>query len=268
METGEDVKACCAALYEQDWVRLLLGESFHPGGLALTERLGVLLDLHPGMRVLDVAAGRGTSALYLAKRFGCEVVGTDLSAEMVREAAARAEAEGLSGLVEFRQGDAERLAFDAATFDVVLCECAFCTFPDKATAACEFTRVLRPGGRIGLSDLTRVDMLPPALETLMAWVACIADALPLAAYVSHLKTAGCDSVRAEPHDEALAEMVKDIRARLTTAQILVGLKKTELSGVNLPEPQEMARAAEQAVHEGKLGYALVVGERNGGVEAV
>ena len=263
METGEDVKACCAALYEQDWVRLLLGESFHPGGLTLTERLGVLLDLRPGMRVLDVAAGRGTSPLYLAKRFGCEIVGTDLSAEMVRDATARAEVEGLSNLVQFRQGDAERLPFDDETFDAVLCECAFCTFPDKATAAREFARVLRPGGRIGLSDLTREDVLPPALTTLMAWVACIADALPLSAYVMHLQNADFVSVQVEPHDEALAEMVKDIRGRLTTAQILVGLKKLELPGVNLPEAQNMARAAEQAVREGKLGYALVVGERNG-----
>ena len=264
METGEDVKACCAALYEQDWVRLLLGESFHPGGLTLTERLGVLLDLRPGMRVLDVAAGRGTSPLYLAKRFGCEIVGTDLSAEMVRDATARAEVEGLNNLVQFRQGDAERLPFDDETFDAVLCECAFCTFPDKATAALEFARVLRPGGRIGLSDLTCGEALPPELATLMAWVACIADALPLSAYVAHLQNAGCVSVRTEPHDEALAEMVKDIRGRLTTAQILVGLKKLELPGVNLPEAQNMARAAEQAVREGKLGYALVVGERIGG----
>ena len=262
METGENVKACCAALYEQDWVRLLLGDSFHPGGLTLTERLGVLLELRPGMRVLDVATGRGASALFLAKRFGCEVIGTDLSAEMVRDAEARAENEGLSGLVQFRMGDAEQLPFEAAAFDAVVCECAFCTFPDKATAAREFTRILRTGGRIGLSDLTRTESLPPALETLMAWVACIADALPIAAYLTHLHNAGCNSLYSEPHDEALAQMVKDIRTRLATAQILVGLKKLELPIVNLPEAQKMARAVEQAIREGKLGYSLVVGQPN------
>ena len=52
METGEELKSCCAALYEKDWVRLLLGNSYHPGGLALTERLGQLLSLRPGMRIL------------------------------------------------------------------------------------------------------------------------------------------------------------------------------------------------------------------------
>jgi arsenite methyltransferase len=60
---ADEVKACCAALYESDWARLLLGDSLHPGGLALTERLGSLLGLGPGDRVLDVACGPGTSAL-------------------------------------------------------------------------------------------------------------------------------------------------------------------------------------------------------------
>ena len=50
-----EIKACCAALYESDWAKLLLGDSFHPGGLQMTERLGTLLQLRPGMVVLDVA---------------------------------------------------------------------------------------------------------------------------------------------------------------------------------------------------------------------
>src|SRR5205823_12263086 len=68
-----ELKSCCANLYETDVARLLLGDSFHPGGLALTERLGQLLRLCPDDVVLDVAAGRGTSAVHLAKLFGCRV---------------------------------------------------------------------------------------------------------------------------------------------------------------------------------------------------
>lgn len=264
METAEELKSCCAALYEKDWVRLLLGDSYHPGGLALTERLGQLLELRPGMRVLDVAAGRGTSALHLAQTFGCEVVGTDLSAEMVRLATERAAEAGLSGLVSFRQGDAERLPFEAAAFDTVLCECAFCTFPDKPTAAQEFVRVLRPEGHVGLSDLTRESRLPAELESLLAWVACIADARPLEEYADHLRTAGCDRLKTEPHHEALAQMLKDIRGRLITAQVLVALKKIELPGVDLAQAQSIARSAEQAIVDGKLGYALIVGRRHAG----
>ncbi len=74
---ADEVKACCAAAYASDWARHLLGESFHPGGLLLTKRLGTLLDLGPGKHLLDVAAGKGASAIFLAQQFGCEVNGVE-----------------------------------------------------------------------------------------------------------------------------------------------------------------------------------------------
>ena len=55
------VKACCTAVYESEYTKLLLGNSFHPGGMALTERLGALLELKPTDHVLDVATGQGSS---------------------------------------------------------------------------------------------------------------------------------------------------------------------------------------------------------------
>ena len=64
-----EIKMCCAAAYQSEWATWLLGESFHPGGVALTEHLGRTLGLTPNMRVLDVAAGKGTSAIYLAQTF-------------------------------------------------------------------------------------------------------------------------------------------------------------------------------------------------------
>jgi ubiquinone/menaquinone biosynthesis C-methylase UbiE len=64
----------------------------------------------------------------------------------------------------------------------VICECAFCTFRDKSAAASEFARVLKPGGKVGLSDLTRSGILPAELDGLLAWVACIADARPISEY--------------------------------------------------------------------------------------
>src|SRR5260370_38278918 len=68
------VKACCATLYESDLARFLLGDSFHPGGLQLTGELGRMLGLRPASRVLDVACGKGTTAVFLAKEFGCEAL--------------------------------------------------------------------------------------------------------------------------------------------------------------------------------------------------
>src|SRR6266700_168380 len=107
------VKQCCAAFYGSDLARVLLGESFHPGGTELTGRLGALLSLTRDSYVLDVASGRGTSAFHLAKSFGCKVNGVDLSEESVHAATAEAANRGLDKLVSFQLGDAEKLPFDA-----------------------------------------------------------------------------------------------------------------------------------------------------------
>lgn len=253
-----DLKTCCAALYESEWVKLLVGDSFHPGGLALTERLGHLLALQPGHRVLDVAAGQGTSALFLAGHFGCEVVGVEYGAAAVREATRQAEEAGLNRLVRFIRGDAEQLRFDDNSFDAVICECAFCTFPDKTAAAAEFARVLRPGGQVGLSDLTRSGPLPEDLAGLLAWVACIADARPVEEYKAYLEQAGLTVTHIEAHNAALSKLVRDTRTKLLGAELLVKLKKLALPpGLEFDQAKALARRAAEAVREGKLGYALI-----------
>jgi arsenite methyltransferase len=258
---GAALKTCCATLYASDWARLLLGDSFHPGSLALTERLGTLLDLKPGQRVLDVATGRGASAIALAQRFGCTVVGVDYAATTVAEANRLAMEAGLADRVRFEQGDAEQLPFADGTFDTLICECAFCTFPDKRVAAAEFARVLRRGGRVGLSDLTRTGALPAELEGLLAWIACIGDARPLDEYVAYLAGAGFCVDLVEPHDEALAGLVRVVRTRLLGAELLLKLKQLDLPGADFEQAKALARHAAEAVRRGTLGYALVVGSK-------
>src|SRR5438876_5477668 len=74
------LKGCCAAVYEGEAVRFLLGGSWHPGGVRLSEEMARQAGISARDRVLDVACGRGASALAVAGRFGCSVVGVDLSA--------------------------------------------------------------------------------------------------------------------------------------------------------------------------------------------
>ena len=253
----QNLKQCCARLYESDFAKMLLGESFHPGGVKLTERLGTLLGLDARWRVLDVASGKGTSALFLAERFGCEVVGVDYSGPNVEQANVAAAVKGLDDRVTFRAGDAERLPVADSSFDGIICECAFCTFPDKHAAAHEFSRVLRGGGVIGLSDLTRGPVLPKELDGLLAWIACIADAQPLDAYAQYLRGAGFRVEQTESHDEALLEMVNQVRMRLLGAEIMVGLNKLDLPDVDFTVAKQMARAALAAIEQGSLGYAII-----------
>jgi len=255
----EATKACCADVYASDWARLLLGDSLHPGGLALTERLGVLLGLGSESHVLDLAAGRGASALHLTRVFGCHVVGVDYSARNVALAQQTAHSAGLSDQVRFIEGDAERLtAFASDAFDAVVCECAYCTFPDKPAAMREIARVLRPGGRFGLSDLTRAGPVPSELEGLLAWIACIADALTVDRYVADCEAVGLRVERVEPHDQALAELVRQVRGRLIGADILTKLDVLALPGVDLEDAKMLARHAAEAVQAGTLGYSLII----------
>ena len=258
MKQPTDIKSCCARLYESDFVRLLLGDSFHPGGLKLTSRLGELLKLGPHARVLDVACGQGVSAIHIADAFGCEVVGIDYSNENVARANQSARKRGVYERVRFERGDSERLFFDDRSFDAIICECAFCTFPDKAGAAREFIRVLKQGGRVGLSDISRAVELPADLKTLMAWVACIADAQPAEAYAGLLADAGFRIDCIENHDDALKEMVNQIRMKLLGLEIAVALEKLKLPDIDLSAAKQLSASALQAISRSQLGYAIVV----------
>ena len=235
-----EIKTCCATAYQSDVARLLLGDSFHPGGLKLTEHLGTLLHLGPQQRVLGIEYG--TEAVKKATETATEV--------------------GVTHLVTFQQGDAERLPVSDGTFDAVICECAFCTFPDKATAASEFLRVLKPGGQVGLSDLTRTGDVPAALQGLLAWIACIADAQPVSSYTRYLTEAGLTVDLIEGHDEALREMVQQIRGKLLVAELLIGLKKLDLPGsLDFEQAKALAKAAATAIQMSKFGYAVIIASK-------
>jgi arsenite methyltransferase len=260
--TGDvDVKVCCAAAYDNDAVALILGQSYHPGGLALTRRLATALGLRAGQRVLDVASGPGTTAVLLADEFDVAVDGVDLGEASLRTAAAAAQAAGLTGRVTFVRGDAERLPFSDASFDAVVCECAFCTFPNKPTAAREFARVLRPGGRVGITDVTvAAGGLSDELAGLTGWIACLADARPAADYASLLTGTGLTVTVVEAHDGALARMVEQIDARLRLIRLSAG-NIPALAGVDVGRVLDLTGQAARAVASGVAGYALLVAEK-------
>jgi arsenite methyltransferase len=258
----QDAKACCAATYGSDAVAMLLGEAYHPGGLALTRRLADHLGLRPGQRVLDVAAGRGATAVLVAGEYGAEVTGVDLSPANVAAATRAATAAGQSTRVRFRTGDAERLPCPDGAFCAVVCECAFCIFPDKPTAAAEFARVLRPGGRLGICDVTAdPGRLPPELTGLGAWIACVADARPADAYAALLTAAGLRVTRTERHDNAIALMLDQIEARLTLVR-MTARAQAEAAGLDFARAPAVLAAARDAVATGIVGYVLLVAEKS------
>jgi SAM-dependent methyltransferase len=115
------------------------------------ESLAEAADVRAGERVLDVAAGNGNATLAAARRFA-EVTSTDYVPHLLDRGAARAKAEGLD--VEYRIADAENLPFDDGSFDVVLSTFGAMFTPDHTRPAREMLRVVRSGGRIGLTNWT------------------------------------------------------------------------------------------------------------------
>lgn len=258
---SEDVKACCAAAYSRDAVALLLGDSYHPGGLALTRKLADALELRAGDRVVDVASGPGTTARLLAVEYGVTVDGVDLGADTIERARAATADAGLSGRIRFRHGDAERLPLPDAAADAVVCECALCIFPGKDAAVTEFARVLRPGGQVAITDVTVVPgRLPDELASLTGWVACVAGARPIEGYAELLEAAGLRVLRSERHDHAVTQMAEQIEARVRVLR-MAGEGRLTDAGIEADAVFRYVKIVRRAVADGTLGYGLIVAEK-------
>jgi ubiquinone/menaquinone biosynthesis C-methylase UbiE len=250
-------KDACAATYAHPAVRWLLGGELHPGGEATTRRALELIGVGPGDRLLDVACGTGVSALLAAREFGCVVAGVDYAADAVRDAQQAADAVGVCERVGFVAGDAEALPFAESEFDAVLCECSLCTFPDQVRAIAEIRRVLRPGGRLALSDVTaEPDRLPAALDGVLATLACVGEARSLAEYQEMLADAGLRVIAVESRAEDAAALADRVLDRLRGVRLL-GLDWIADAPVTIGDAIELVRAARRAIDDGALGYATL-----------
>jgi ubiquinone/menaquinone biosynthesis C-methylase UbiE len=118
-------------------------------------------DLKDGAQILEVAPGPGYLAIELAKLGKYNVTGLDISKTFVEIAATNAQAEGVG--VDFRQGDAAHMPFEADRFDQIVCRAAFKNFSEPVLALQEMRRVLRPGGRALIIDLSK-DTSPEVID--------------------------------------------------------------------------------------------------------
>lgn len=262
LEAG-NVKACCATVYEHPAVRWLLGGELHPGGEDLTRRALELIELGPADRMLDIASGAGTSALLAAREFGARVDGVDLGTEAVAGGREAAQEAGLGERVAFTVADAERLPFSDGSFDAILCECALCTFPDKPSAVAEMARVLRPGGRLALSDVVAErDRLPEDLSGTMATIACVGEALPESGYRELLAGHGFEVTAVSHATEDVARMTQRVKSRLRGAKVMGMEGLVPIEG-GLRHAIELADEAKGAVADGALGYAVFAARLGG-----
>jgi len=128
-------------------------DQFHTRGLAATTELGKLAGVTAGMSVLDVGAGVGGPARFLAATYGCQVTGIDLSQPFVDAARYLTERTGQSGQVSFETASALELPFDAGCFDIVLLQHVAMNISDRARLYREIRRVLKLSGRFAIYDV-------------------------------------------------------------------------------------------------------------------
>ncbi|MCX6010147.1 MAG: class I SAM-dependent methyltransferase, partial [Chloroflexi bacterium] len=129
-------------------VQAYWGMTKHMGGLKATEQLVELCHINQDKYVLVVGCGVGVTPCYLAKRYGCRVVGVDLSEKMVDRSKEGAKRKGVENRVEFRIADAQNLPFEDVTFDAVICESVNAFIENKPRALSEYVRVIKPGGYV------------------------------------------------------------------------------------------------------------------------
>jgi len=138
------------------------GLTKHMGGVKATKELLELCRVDKDSFILDVGCGVGATACYIAKEYGCKVVGIDLSKGMIDRSKERAKRKGVEDKVEFRTADAENLPFENDLFDIVISESVTAFVENKQKALGEYTRVTKPGGYVGLNEVTWIK--PPPSE--------------------------------------------------------------------------------------------------------
>ena len=177
-----------------------------------------LASLQPGQTVLDLGSGAGLDCFFAAKKVGetGHVIGVDMTPEMIERAQSSAKRLNLSN-VEFRQGYLEELPVEAGTVDVIISNCVINLSPDKSKVFAEAFRVLKPGGRLAVSDIVTDGPLPDAIKkSLSAWAGCVAGAVEAEEYIGMMKSVGFTDISIVPVyfdqqtlDSALTDM-KDV----------------------------------------------------------
>jgi SAM-dependent methyltransferase len=152
--------------------------------------------LQPGEVVLDLGSGGGIDCFMAAKKVGPtgRVIGLDMTPEMIRLARRNAKKVGASN-VDFCYGEMEEMSLPDASVDVILSNCVINLSPDKDAVFAEAYRVLKPGGRMSVSDMVLEGELPaPLRESADAWSCCVGGALDERVYLAKMRAAGLTDV--------------------------------------------------------------------------
>lgn len=262
--TPDDLQRNCTKFYENDLAKLILGENYHPGGEKLTIHLGEKLELDKDSTMLDVACGTGISAVNMAKYFGCKVVGIDLSDKNLEKAKARAERTGLAKWVTFEKTDAKQSVFKNKSFNAVICECALSTFPDIKAAIAEMFRVLKTGGKVGITDITIEREIPKDFKNIISHITFIEGARSNNEYKKLLRECNFRNIEFEEHNYVISEIFKKIEKAIKGWKLIGNVLNSDLLnsyGITPAKASEYLNQGYSELEKGSFGYGLFIANK-------
>jgi arsenite methyltransferase len=201
-----------------------------------------IASLRPGETVLDLGSGGGIDCFIAARQVGPtgHVIGLDMTPEMLRLANTNKAKIGADN-VEFRQGEIERMPVDDASVDIIISNCVINLSPDKDAVFAEAFRVLKPGGRLAVSDIVTRGTLPEALRrSIEAWAGCIAGALDEDEYLAKIRNAGFADVRVEGSTVYGPEMLDEAQ-RASLDELVGGQGTAQMEDYKIVSARVVAR---------------------------
>jgi len=204
--------SCCSAFYEQDWVRQLAEDIFHPGGEELTNRTVAAMNLPAGAAIADLGCGTGTTAMMLARYYDFRVSAVDISAANIERAVRRMGTDHAT--VRFFQADAHQLPFNDSELDGIIAECTFSLFSEQETVLAEIRRVLKPGGKLAITDMATSGALPEDIAGVLAPWTCLADAVDQETYMEMFLAAGFKIQAMADESAGLTSLVRKLKRKL------------------------------------------------------
>ena len=231
---------CCGTSVSEQKVALGIGYSPRElGEVPVEANLGLgcgapigFLKPQPGETVLDLGSGAGLDAFLAARHVGPNgrVIGVDMTPAMLEKARANAAQLGLAQ-VEFREGRLEALPVADASVDAVTSNCVINLVPDKAAVFAEVARVLKPGGRLVISDIILDGPLPPAVaQDVYAWVGCISGAEQRADYFAKVQAVGLGPVEVLRDTDYVETLAETAPAELAAIVGRLGVDRSEVMG--------------------------------------
>jgi arsenite methyltransferase len=252
-----EFKSCCANLYADETLLFLLGPSLHPGGLDLTKKLAERLEISESDTLLDVACGVGSTVSFLESNYKCSTVGIDLSKKLTGKASAAFKTRRLG----FATADGENLPFESESFDVVISECSLCLMPESHRGIMEAFRVLKHGGRIGITDIAVGGPLPAELDNVLMSMLCVSRKVAWQDYSTIVEAAGLEKIEISDESASLVRMLEGIKKRLLLAELLRATGKLSVGPEQIAMGKRLSALARSAMDEHRLGYIMLAAHK-------